>query len=92
MTNVISLLKRQKTRPLKLDGVNVEIKCLSLGALEELQSKVRDLEDNEDPKAQFQPVLQLAVVGLEEVTLDDMRDFLLEDMKAISQAVMNLGK
>ena len=93
MTSVIQSLKRTKTKPLDLgDNLKVEIKCLSLGTLEDLQEKVKALEGNEDPKQQFLPILQAGVVGLEEVTAADLRDFLLEDLQTIAEKVMEVGK
>lgn len=91
--NVIAQLKRTKSRTLTLDGVSLQLRSLSLNALKQLQTEVEGFENAEvDPRQQFLPVLKAAVVGLEDVTAEDIGDFLLEDLKAIAEAVMNVGK
>ena len=97
MTNtaqsIVALLTRAKTREFKVDAdVTLQMKSLSMGVIEGLQEKVKSLQDNENPLLQFQPILQAAVVGLEEVTVEELRGFLLEDLKKIADEVMNLGK
>ena len=90
---IIAALTRTTTKPVQLDeGLTVSVKSLSLGALEGLQEKVKLLSDEANPRAQFQPVLQAAVAGLEEVTLEEMSGFLLEDLKKIADVVMDVGK
>ena len=91
--SIVALLTRSKTRPFPLDaGIEIQLKSLSMGVVEDLQTKVKALEDDTNPLSQFQPVLQAAVVGLEEVSLEELRGFLLEDLKKIADEVMNLGK
>lgn len=91
--NVVALLTRSKTKPLKIDaGIEVQIKSLSLSALEALQKEVEQLQNSENPAEQFVPVLRAAVVGLEDVKLEDIGNFLLEDLKLIADKVMEVGK
>jgi len=86
-------LTRSKNTTLKLDaGIELQIKSLSLGALEQLQSEVKKVENSEDPKAQFLPVLRAAVVGLEDVSGEEINGFLLEDLRKIADKVMEVGK
>ena len=91
--SIIALLTRVKTREFTLDdGVVIKLKSLSMGAIEGLQAKVKELENDENQLKQFVPILQAAVEGLEEVELEHIRGFLLEDLKKIADEVMNLGK
>jgi len=92
-TSIIAALSRTKTKSLKLDdSLTVQIKCLSLGALEKLQEDLKLIKDEEDQLAQLMPILRAGVQGLEEVTREDMRAFLLDDLKLIADEVMNVGK
>ena len=91
--NIVALLTRNKAVDFTLDnGVTLQIRSLSLGALEDLQKSVEELSKSGNPIEQFQPVLRTAVVGLENVTLEEMRGFLLEDLKKIADKVMLVGK
>lgn len=91
--NVIALMTRTKNKPLKLDaGVEIQVKSLSLNALELLQKEVDKYKDDANPRAQFLPVLRASVVGLEEVTEEDIGGFLLEDLRTIADRVMEVGK
>lgn len=92
--SIIALLSRTKTAPLTLDeGVTIQIKSLSLAALEDLQAQIKALEGkDEDPRMQFLPILKGAVQGLEEATPADIGGFLLEDLNKIATRVMEVGK
>lgn len=93
MNSALQILSRIKTRDFKLDeGVVIQLKSLSLDALEKVQARVKELENDENPKRQFQPILQATVVGLEEVSIEEMGPFLLEDLKRIAEEAMNVGK
>ena len=90
---IIAALTRTKVKPLTLDGgLVINIKSLSLSALEDMQERVKTLGEDANPRAQFQPVLQAAVEGLENVTLEEMGGFLIDDLKAISERAMEVGK
>ena len=68
------------------------IRAAMIAVDRETLDQIKALEKNEDPKAQFLPVLKAGVEGLEEVTAEDLRDFLLEDLQAIANKVMEVGK
>jgi hypothetical protein len=101
-----TLIGRRVTKTVKFLDTNVEINKLSVAQVQDIQARVAAL-----PKADAEgadgsdvgnahlglmiEVIKMSVVGAEEVTEDQFRDFPLEDLQKLSDEVLRhsgLGK
>lgn len=101
-----TLIGRRVTKSVKFLGTDVEINKLSVNQVSDIQARVAALpkadadgvDNAEAGQAHLNlmiEVIKMSVVGADEVTEDEFRDFPLEDLQKLSDEVLRhsgLGK
>jgi hypothetical protein len=89
MSSIMKLVGKKMSQEVKFMGEKVKISKLSISQVEEIQELSKDLEANPDKGFDvMKKVLRSAVEGGEELQDDDFKNFPMDEMASLTQAIM----
>jgi len=90
--NPLQQFKDRKSTKAKVNGIDIYIKSLSVGQVEEIQELYKDTgEEGEVSGNEFdalRTIISMGIEGCEEITLDEIKEIPLIDIRAMVDAVM----
>ena len=92
--NPLELLKKVNTKEIEFNGGKVEVKELTFNQVKEfseLAESLKDVESFENNRKSLGSVIAAGVVGMEEISEDDLGGASLQSLRYLSEAVLEFN-
>ena len=94
MSDKISLLKKIKTKEIAFNGGTLEVKELTFNQVQEFSKLAKESEsvdDLEKNRSSLGAIIREGVVGLEDISDEDLGEASLTSLKELSEAVLEFN-
>jgi len=87
-----NLVGKTMTKKYPFMGEQVEVRKLSLAQVEDIQAAAKSHEGNDAASIEMlRKVIGLAVVGAEDLTVDDFKTFPIDELNKLSESVLEFS-
>lgn len=91
----LALMKKGKTKEIEFNGGKLELKQLTFNQVNEFQAiaseLVDDVESFEKNRKSLATILKFGIVGMEQVTEEDLGEVPLDSLRELSEAVLEFN-